>query len=231
MMALLILVIVMLAVTESQADIYRYVSEDGTIHFTNTPLHGGNKVIAKNKGSLEKNRTYFKGNNLRYLAEKKARKHNISPRLIKAVIKAESSWNPNAVSPKGAMGLMQLMPATAFYMDVANPFDPEQNIDGGIRYLIYLLDKFDGNLALALAAYNAGPGVVKRVRGIPSIPETITYVNRVMYYYGGTRNVAAEQPSLIKKQKDRIHRIVLSDGTVLFTNSVFPTGLYNDHNP
>lgn len=226
MIGLLILVIVIFTFTESHADIHRYISEDGTMHFTNTPLHGGGKVIAKDKGSLEKNKTYFKGNNLQYLAEKKARKHNISPRLIKAIIKVESSWNPDAVSHKGAMGLMQLMPATAVYMGVANPFVPEQNIDGGIRYLIYLLDKFDGNLELALAAYNAGPGVVKRVRGIPSIPETVAYVNRVMRYYNKSRSAAAAEPSAIKKRKDIIHRIILNDGTVLFTNSTFPPVLH-----
>jgi hypothetical protein len=236
MIALLTLVIVLLAFTESQADIHRYVSEDGTVYFTNVPLHGRGKVISKDKEFSniqaniqgEKDRAYFKNNSFKYLAEKKARQHNMDPRLIKAVIKVESSWNPDAVSPKGAMGLMQLMPGTASDMGVANPFDPKQNIGGGVRYLRYLLDRFDGNLTLALAAYNAGPGVVERVGTIPSIPETITYVNRVMYYYGGTRNVAVEQPPLIKQRKDRIHRIVLNDGTMLFTNSVLPIGFYNE---
>jgi hypothetical protein len=231
MIGLMALVIVMFAFTESQADIYRYVSEDGTVYFTNAPLRGGGKIISKDHDSPnaegEKKKPYFKGNNFQYLAAEKARQHNMDPRLIKAVIKAESSWDPDAVSPKGAMGLMQLMPGTASDMGVANPFDPEQNIDGGIRYLRYLLERFDGNIRLALAAYNAGPGVVERVGAIPSIPETITYVNRVMYYYGGTENIAAEQSSLIKKRKDRIHRIVLNDGTVLFTNSVLPIGFYN----
>jgi len=228
MIGLLTLVIVMFAFTESQADIYRYVLDDGTVYFTNASLQGRGKAISFQNAEGKKKKPYIKGNNFQYLAAKKARQHNIDPRLVKAVIKAESNWNPDAVSPKGAMGLMQLMPGTASDLGVADPFDPKQNIDGGIRYLKYLLERFDGILTLALAAYNAGPKVVERVRAVPSIPETVTYVNRVMYYYGASGNAVAEQPSLIKKRKDRIHRIVLSDGTVLFTNSVLPTGLRNE---
>ncbi len=112
------------------------------------------------------------------LFEEKAKKHNVDPKLVKSVIRAESNWNHRAVSPKGAMGLMQLMPQTANLMGVNNPFDPEQNIEGGVKYLRHLLTRFEGNLTLAIAAYNAGPMRVERKGGVPSIPETVTYVQR-----------------------------------------------------
>ncbi len=115
----------------------------------------------------------------------KSRKYNMEPSLINAVIKVESNWNPNAVSRSGAKGLMQLMPITAREMNVKNPFNPEENIEGGIRYLKSLLDRFNGDLSLALAAYNAGPRRIKKYGDIPPIPETQHYVKRVLLIYNG----------------------------------------------
>ncbi len=109
-----------------------------------------------------------------------AKKYNISPKVIKAVIKAESSFNTNCVSSAGASGLMQLMPATARGLGVTDVFDPEQNINGGVKYLSYQLKRFDGNLELALAAYNAGPNAVEKYGGIPPYKETENYVKKIM---------------------------------------------------
>ena len=115
-----------------------------------------------------------------------AARHNVDPNLVRAVIKVESNFNSNAISRKGAMGLMQLMPKTAHELRVKNPFDPEQNADAGVRHLKYLLEKYNGDVNLTLAAYNAGEGAVRRSAGVPHIAETQDYVRRITHlYYGG----------------------------------------------
>lgn len=115
-----------------------------------------------------------------------AARHNVDPNLVRAVVKVESNFNSNAVSRKGAMGLMQLMPATARQLNVKNPFDAEQNVDAGVRHLKQLLESYGGDVKLTLAAYNAGAGAVARNAGIPRFPETQNYVRRITnLYYGG----------------------------------------------
>jgi soluble lytic murein transglycosylase-like protein len=117
--------------------------------------------------------------------EQAAARHNVDPNLVRAVVKVESNFNPNAVSRKGAMGLMQLMPSTARQLRVKNPFDPEQNVDAGVRHLKQLLESYDGDIKLTLAAYNAGAGAVARSSGVPRYAETQNYVRRITNLYYG----------------------------------------------
>lgn len=176
----------------------------GNKHFTNTPdstecrpFRASRQVTFSHftkKGSSLSARWGATKNTFAYDREinQCAARYRLDPNLVKAVIRAESDFNRHAVSRRGAQGLMQLMPATARELRVADPFNARQNIDGGTRYLRTLLDMFDGNVTLALAAYNAGPTLVKKIRKVPSIPETVLYVKRVLSFYEdyGDRRIA-----------------------------------------
>jgi soluble lytic murein transglycosylase-like protein len=118
--------------------------------------------------------------------DKAASRHNVDSNLVRALVKVESNFNPNAISRKGAMGLMQLMPQTARRMNLTNPFNPEENIDAGVRHLKELLDSYGGDVRLSLAAYNAGMGAVARSSGIPHYAETRNYVRRITEIYSGS---------------------------------------------
>jgi len=136
---------------------------------------------------------------LEKLIHKYAGLHGVDPSLVRAVMRHESGFNPQAVSPKGAQGLMQLMPGTADLMGVQNPFDPEQNIAGGVGYLRHCLDRFGQSVPLAVAAYNAGPARVAKSRGVPSIPETQNFVKNVLETYTGRPSCTPSAPKLADK--------------------------------
>ncbi|MFO0706833.1 MAG: lytic transglycosylase domain-containing protein [Nitrospira sp.] len=163
-----------------QAEIYQYIDANGTISLTNVPTDHRYRRIATQPNRL---RPILSERELEPMISRYSQQHQLHPALIRAVIKAESDFDPMAVSRAGAVGLMQLMPQTAVRMDVRDLYDPEDNIGGGTKYLRQLLDRFRGNLPLALAAYNAGEHVVDRYRGLPPIDETRQYVKKVIRYY------------------------------------------------
>lgn len=152
------------------------------------------------------------------LVEQTADRFQVDPQLIHAIIRVESEYNPNAVSRKGAMGLMQLIPATAQRFGVENPFDPRQNIEGGVNYLRYLLDLFGGNVPLSVAAYNAGEHSVQRNGGIPSFAETRHYVRKVTNLYNSGSSPIVGRPKSKEAYKAPIYRYVDAQGVVHYTN-------------
>ena len=177
--------------TPSSAGIYRYEDERGVIHFTNCPRDPKFKLyIRESKEDVgEENSNHLSilstkdSNHYDPLIYEFSKKYNVDFALIKAIIRAESGFNPLAVSRKGAKGLMQLMPETALRMNVSNIFNPRENIEGGVRYFKYLLSLFNNDLRLSLAAYNAGENLVSELRSIPPYQETVDYVRRVLNYY------------------------------------------------
>lgn len=178
----------------ANADIYRYEAPDGTLHFTDAPTDRRFKIFMRDIKKDKKLRTAFKlSSYARNPAEFEpiitscSREYGVDSSLVKAVIHAESGYNPSAVSPAGAQGLMQLMPKTAQGLKVNDSFNPSDNIRGGVRYLRFLLDTFKGDESLALAAYNAGLGSVAKYGGIPPYRETQTYVAKVLSYRNNYR--------------------------------------------
>ncbi|MHC1697823.1 MAG: transglycosylase SLT domain-containing protein [Geobacteraceae bacterium] len=173
----------------SLADIYKYVDDEGVMHFTDAPTDRRFKIFMRDFKKDRKLRTNFKlgvlcrnPDEFEPIVKSIASEYGVDKSLVKAVIHAESGYNPNAVSPRGAQGLMQLMPKTAQGLKVPNSFDPKANIRGGVRYLRFLLDTFRGDVTLALAAYNAGLSRVNQYGGVPPFAETRNYISKVLSY-------------------------------------------------
>ena len=185
----------------ARADIYQYTDEKGIVHFTNVSGGGKNhKKVRSEPESVPVSRPSAPAPSSPAGAAPSVAsipaayidiinvacdRYGVDPLLVHAIVKVESDFNPYALSRKGAMGLMQLMPQTAVEMNVKNSFSPHENIEGGVKYLRYLMDRYEGNLSLALAAYNAGENSVKRWGTIPPFKETKRYVERILKIYNG----------------------------------------------
>ena len=183
-----LLLFLFVLISPAQADIYRFIDENGVMHFTNTPTSSTQKfrLFLKEKPTI----------NRRYSTEKyddlisdASERYGVDFPLLKAIIKAESDFDPLAVSKKGATGLMQIMPQNFELLGIKDPFDPWQNINAGARYFKQMFDRFNGKLSLSLAAYNAGPTAVDRYKTIPPYEETEEYVRRVLKYYYNYKNL------------------------------------------
>jgi hypothetical protein len=197
--------------------LYHFEDEQGVIHFTNVPTDPRFRPLRSSDASRLRSRSVSSSilstRLLDQLVGEAARQYGVEVGLIKAVIKAESDFDTYAVSRAGAQGLMQLMPATAELLEVEDPFDPAANIFAGVRHLRELLDRFNGDIPLAVAAYNAGALRVEAAGGIPAIEETRQYVQRVLTYY---RYYVRRAPAA---RSWPVRRVITESGGVLLTNA------------
>jgi soluble lytic murein transglycosylase-like protein len=195
------------------AQTFTFRDDEGSTHYTNAPTDPRYRRMEALSGSAAGWLRVPGGNPAPYVQEIRdaAQRYGVPDGLVSAVIRAESGFNARAVSPKGAQGLMQLMPGTASVLGVQDSFNPRDNIDGGVRHLRGLIDRFANNLPLALAAYNAGERAVQTHRGIPPYAETREYVDRVLRFYGAADGQALPVAATT-------YRTVEADGTVIYTN-------------
>ncbi|HYE94525.1 MAG TPA: lytic transglycosylase domain-containing protein [Terriglobales bacterium] len=201
------------------AQTHQFVGPDGTVHYTNAPTDPRYRrmvsVSGTEQGWLKLPAAVTATPSFNDIIRGAAQRYGVPEELVAAVIRVESGFNAKAVSRKGARGLMQLMPGTAAILGVRDSFDPTENIEGGVRHLRALMDRFGNNLPLALAAYNAGAGAVDNYGGIPPYPETQQYVGRILSIIGG--------PAL-PGVSDSTFRYVEDDGAVVYTN-IPPRGI------
>jgi len=183
-----IITLLLLAGIAVHADIYRYIDENGVMHFTNTPTSSTQKfkLFLREKPKVNPRYSTKKYDDIIANA---SQQYDVSFPLLKAIIKAESDFDPQAVSKKGAKGLMQIMPENFKPLGIRDPFDPSQNIHAGARYFKQMYDRFKGKLSLSLAAYNAGPKAVERYKTVPPYEETEEYVERVLKFYYNYKNL------------------------------------------
>jgi hypothetical protein len=196
---------------------YQLTDAEGVTHFTNAPTDPRYRRLAGMSGTAVGWLRIPEAMRIRYAEEIEAAavRHGVDRALVQSVIKVESAFNPWAVSPKGAQGLMQLMPQTASSLGVRDAFNPRQNIDGGVRHLRYLIDRFPGNLSLAVAAYNAGENAVNAYRGVPPYAETQAYVRKVLELTGDSGGATSRS----------IYRTEDAEGTVTYSNVPPPSRL------
>ena len=209
---------------------YQFEDEQGVVHYTNVPGDPRYSFVRKDpeptvaRPAAEQGSVTSAGiRAFAQLIRATAERYGVDTRLIEAMVQTESAGNPTAVSPKGARGLMQLMPERAALLGVRNPLDPSQNVDGGVRHMRDLLQGFGGDVSLALAAYNAGEAAVRSHGGIPPFAETREYVRRVRALYDGAGTASPRTVALVTAPQ-RVYRSVGEDGTVTFTNVPPRTG-------
>lgn len=212
----------------ANADIYQYVDDKGVVHFTNVPTNNKRNPIkvypeqkslspltaamARPAAAVQRNgATNAIPVSYLNIINAACSRFGVDPSLVHAIVKVESDFNPYALSRKGAMGLMQLMPHTANSMNVRNTFSPDENVEGGVKYLRYLLDRYEGNISLALAAYNAGETAVKKWGTIPPFKETQEYVKKILQIYNGTGKTFVPRYT--------IYVGAGADGTILLTDN------------
>ena len=220
--SLAVFLIVGLAPDARAGGTYSRIDEEGVTHLTDAPTDPRFRRVPGLSGTAsgwlavpESKRGSRWGQDIQEISGR----YGVDPALVHAVIGAESAFNPWAVSRKGAQGLMQLMPRTASALGVRDSFNPRDNIEGGVRHLRYLLDRYPGNVSFALAAYNAGEGAVDQYGGIPPYPETQQYVQKILQRGGGGGSLSSASAAAAPSAPPQvIYRSEDADGTVTFSN-------------